>query len=67
MDFIAALVQLQKECGVNDLKMSDYGIRPDECLTMAKNARATMGGLVACDRCATTDEELAGIYERSYK
>lgn len=67
MDFIAALVQLQKECGVDDLKMSDYGIRPDECLTMAKNARATMGGLVACDRCSTTDEELAGIYERSYK
>ena len=28
-DFIGALVQLQKDCGVDGLKMSDYGIQPD--------------------------------------
>ena len=28
-DFITALVQLQRDCGVADLKMSDYGFSPD--------------------------------------
>lgn len=34
---------------------------------MAKNARATMGMLFAADPGETTDEEIAGIYERSYR
>lgn len=66
-DFITALVELEKACGVADLKMSDYGIKKDECMTLAKNARATMGMLFACDPAKTTDEEIAGIYERSYR
>ena len=45
MDFIDALVKLEEDCGVSDLKMSDYGIKEDECMTMAVNARETMGGL----------------------
>lgn len=45
MDFVTALVELQEACGVADLKMSDYGIQKEECMTLAKNARATMGGL----------------------
>lgn len=67
MDFITALAKLQKECGVADLKMSDYGIQNDEFMTLAKNARATMGGLFACDRVPMSDEECAGIFERSYR
>lgn len=67
MDFITALVDLQKACGVADLKMSDYGIQKDECMTLAKNARATMGGLFACDPVKMTDEECAAIYEKSYR
>lgn len=67
MDFIDELVKLQEECGVANLKMSDYGITEDEFMTMAKNARATMGMLFACDPAETTDEEIAGIYARSYK
>lgn len=66
-DFITALTDLQKACGVDDLKMSDYGIQKDELMTMAKNARATMGSLFACDPGETTDEDICGIYERSYK
>lgn len=66
-DFLDALEALQKDCGVADLKMSDYGIQKEECMTMAKNARETMGMLFACDPAETTDEEIAGIYERSYR
>lgn len=66
MDFVDALTKLQEECGVSGLKMSDYGIRPDEFMTLAQNARATMGGLFACDRVPLTDEECAAIFEKSY-
>ncbi|TEB13797.1 alcohol dehydrogenase [Pelotomaculum sp. FP] len=44
-DFITMLVQIQKDCGVDNLKMSDYGIKPDEFDKIARNARETMGGL----------------------
>lgn len=67
MDFITALMKLQEECGVSNLKMSDYGILPNEFMTMAKNARATMGGLFMCDRVPLSDEECAAIFEKSYK
>lgn len=67
MDFVTALADLQKACGVDNLKMSDYGMKKDECMTLAKNARATMGGLFACDPAAMTDEECAAIFEKSYQ
>lgn len=67
MDFLTALVELQEACGVADLKMSDYGIEKDECMDLAKNARATMGGLFGADPVAMTDEECAAIFERSYR
>lgn len=67
MDFITALVKLQEECGVADLKMSDYGIMPEEFMTLAKNARATMGGLFFCDRVPMSDEECAAIFEKAYR
>lgn len=67
MDFIAALDKLQKDCGVDSLKMSDYGIKEDEFMLLAQNARATMGGLFAGDRVPLTDEDCAAIYEKSYR
>lgn len=67
MDFITALSKLQEECGVDGLKMSDYGIRPDEFMTLAENARATMGGLFLCDPVPMSNEECAAIFEKSYK
>ena len=39
----------------------------DEFLPLAKNARETMGMLFACDPAPTTDEEIAGIYARSFR
>lgn len=67
MDFTEALAELQEQCGVGNLKMSDYGIRPEEFMTLAQNARTTMGGLFACDRVPLSDQECAGIFEKSYR
>lgn len=66
-DFITALMQLQKDCGVDDLKMSDYGIDKNECMTLAVNARETMGGLFLANPCPMSDEECAGIFEKAYR
>ena len=66
-DFITALVNLQKACGVADLKMSDYGMKKEECMTLAVNARETMGGLFLANPCPMSDEECAGIFEESYR
>ncbi len=66
-DFIEALVRLQEDCGVADLKMSDYGMKKDECMTLAVNARETMGGLFLANPCPMSDEECAGIFEKSYR
>ena len=66
-DFLTALVQLQKDCGVANLKMSDYGFTKDECMTLAVNARETMGGLFLANPCEMSDEECAGIFEKAYR
>lgn len=66
-DFITALMQLQKDCGVDDLKMSDYGFTPEESMTLAVNARETMGGLFLANPCEMTDAECAGIFDKSYR
>ena len=61
------LVKLQEECGVADLKMSDFGIEDTEFMTLAENARATMGGLFFADPCELNNEDCAGIFEKSYR
>ena len=66
-DFLTVLEKLLTDCGVADLKMSDYGIMPDEFPKMADNAMGPMGGLFACDRVALTKEDVIGIYQKSYK
>lgn len=67
MDFITMLVKLQEECGVADLKVSDYGIRPEEFENMAKNAKDTMGKLFLFDRSELSIEDCIAIYEASYR
>ena len=67
MDFIRALEALQRACGVADLRMSDYGISPDEFPAMVRNARETMGFLFPFDREPLSDEECEAIYRASYR
>lgn len=66
-DFITALMQLQKACGVEGLKMSDYGFTKEECMKLALNARETMGGLFLANPCPMSDGECASIFEKSYQ
>lgn len=66
-DFVTALVKLQEACNVADLKMSDYGIEKFECMTLAVNARETMGGLFLSNPCEMSDKECAEIFEKSYR
>lgn len=66
-DFITALVKLQEDCGVADLKMSDYGITPDEFPKMAQNAKDTLGINFLNDPCELSNEDCIAIYEESYK
>ena len=66
-DFITVLNRLLEECGVAELKMSDYGITPDEFGAFADNAMGPMGGLFACDRITLNREDCIAIYQASYK
>lgn len=66
-DFITMLDKLQKDCGVDDLKMSDYGLSTNEFKTLAENARETMGGLFMSDPTELSEEDCVKIFERSYK
>ena len=67
MDFVTALVDLQKACGVDELKMSDYGITPGELQQMTCNAFDTMPGLFESDRHRLSIDECTAIYRAAYK
>lgn len=66
-DFITALKKLQQECGVADLKMSEYGFTPEELPGIAQNARETMGGLFFADPCELTQDDCVAILQKSYR
>ena len=66
-DFLTALTRLQEACGVADLKMSDYGIKPEEFETLMRNTREVMGIMFTRDRVQMTDDDIMEIYRKSYK
>ena len=66
-DFITMLVKLQKECGVADLKMSDYGFTPDEFDTLATNAKETMGGLFLANPYELGHKDCVEIFRKSFR
>lgn len=67
MDFVDALVELQKACGVDNLKLSDYGMKKEDLPAIAKNAKFAMGGLFETDPHNFTDEEVLSVLQKSYK
>lgn len=66
-DFMDALIRMQKECEVHQLKLSDWGLKEEDLPKMVQNARETMGGLFMFDPRPLTDEEVLGIYRNSYR
>ena len=47
--------------------MSDYGISRDELPEMVRKHHEVWGGDTEADPIKLTDEDVLGIYERSYK
>ena len=66
-DFITMLVKLQEDCGVADLKMSDYGFTPDEFDRLATNAKETMGGLFLANPCELEHADCVEIFRKSFR
>ena len=66
-EFIVALVELQEACGVADLKMSDYGITPDEFEGFVASAKVTQAFLFPGDPAPLSDEDMLNIYKNSYR
>jgi alcohol dehydrogenase len=66
-DFVEELLKLQKACGVNELKMSDYGITEDELPAIAANARDTMGFLFDLDPAPLSEDETIAILQKAFK
>lgn len=66
-DFLQALKDLQKACGVADLKMSDFGIIEDEFRKIAINAKETMGSLFQADRKELSVDDCIEILKNSFK
>ena len=66
-DFLDALAALQKACGVNEIKMSDWGIREDELPGMPALARKALGPLFSCDPSDLSDDDILAILRASWK
>ncbi len=66
-DFVDALKRLQKACGADNLKMSDYGIERTRLKEFAKMAKIQNARSFMLDPCDLTVGDCAEIYEKSYK
>ena len=66
MDFVDALVELQKACGVDNIKLSDYGIKREDLPAIAQNSKFT-SGLYETDPHNFSDEDILRILEKSYR
>ena len=76
-DFLAALTEMQQACGVDTLRLADYGVREEEYLwkaygvrpedfgKIADNAAATMGGLFRADPRKLESGEIEDIIRES--
>ncbi len=66
-DFMRALHELQAACGVDDLKMSDWGITREEIPALAENARLVGAALFEQDPVALTFEDTTSILEAAWR
>lgn len=66
-DFIDALEKMKKECHVDNLKLSEWGITPADFDKFAQNAIDTGGHSFDNDPHFLSREEIISIYQQSYK
>ena len=66
-DFLHALYDLEAACGVADLRMSDWGITPEELPAMTETCRSVGSALFEQDSVALTFEDTLAIYEAAYR
>ena len=66
-DLVTALADLMAACHVADLKLSDYGITPEEFPKMANNAATAVAGLFKADRRPMSQDECVAIYKAAYR
>lgn len=66
-DFITALEVLKEKCNVNNLKMSDYGMKAEEISQIVENAFDTMGRLFLNDPAVLDRAGCIAILEKSYQ
>lgn len=64
-DFINAMEKLKVDCGVNDLKMSDYGIVENEFETIAMASRSMQAPMYDSCPCELLDEDVVEILKKS--
>ncbi len=65
--FIAELTRLMEECGMAELKMSDWGIAESELAAIARNAVTTNDALFGHDPAPLTEADVTAILVASYK
>lgn len=65
-DFLTALDALQKECSVDGLALSSFGMSPEEFPALTRNARETMGGLFEVDPVAVSDGDVLEILSDTF-
>ncbi len=66
-DFITCIEELYKKCGVDDVRMSEFGVTNDRFPDIVASAKKNAPMEFAAEREPLTDEECVGILMRSYK
>lgn len=65
--FVTELARLKRECGMDDLAMSEWGITRDELPAIAENAITTNGALFGHDPVELSIDDVTAILEASWK
>ena len=66
-DFLDALARMQRQCGVDDLRLSDWGITEADFERFADNAIATGQAMLDLDPRFLNREEIIDIYRDAFK
>jgi len=64
--FITALKKLIRNIGLEEEKLTDYGVKREELKTLAENSSYTMGMLYDITPVELTLDDIVGIYENAY-